>query len=629
MRALKSSTQAMPVTDITAIPGLRELWAETLGDPHICIAVLDGPVDQSHPSLIDANLTELRTLVAKGALGGTASRHGTHVVSVIFGQHDGPIKGIAPRCRGLIVPVFSDCSDNNSFAPCSQLDLARAINQAVQEGAHIINISGGEFAPAGTAHPLLARAVQNCVAQDVLIVAAAGNEGCDCLHIPGALPSVLAVGAMDSRGSPLVCSNWGENYRTQGILAPGENIPGAGPDGALCVNSGTSYATPIVSGITALLLSLQLKHGQKPDLQAIRSAILDSALDCRDQAIPDCRRLLAGRLNVKGAISRIVPGIVGTRAAVPADSHLEFPEISSRPPGTGAPKSERDSEPMNHNMADSNGPKCASCQCSCESGARTQLIFALGKLSYDFGIEARRDSIRQHMDPNANDPYDPEQLLAYLEKNPWDASAIHWTLNLDATPIYAIQAQGAFASDVYQRLREFLGEQIKGEVERVSIPGHLVGKVKLFTGQIVPSILPDLRGMYSWNTKSLVEAICKEKDTNDQYKESVANLLLRIYEDLRNLGITSQERAINYAATNALLAADVVEDAITKGMELDTIGVERSPVCRPEADCWDVKLTFFNPSKVFEQARKVYLLTVDVSDTVPVMVGRVRSWFLR
>lgn len=42
-----------------------------------------------------------------------------------------------------------------------------------------------------------------------------------------------------------------------------------------------------------------------------------------------------------------------------------------------------------------------------------------------------------------------------------------------------------------------------------------------------------------------------------------------------------------------------------------------------------LKLTFFNPSKVFEQARKVYLFTVDVSDVVPVMVGSVRSWFVR
>ncbi len=93
------------------IPGLKELWEETLGDPNICIAILDGPVDQSHPSLASANLKQLETLVsnsANSANKGSAFAHGTHIASVIFGQHDGEIKGIAPRCRGLSIPIFND-----------------------------------------------------------------------------------------------------------------------------------------------------------------------------------------------------------------------------------------------------------------------------------------------------------------------------------------------------------------------------------------------------------------------------------------------------------------------------------------------------------------------------------------
>ena len=111
--------------------------------------------------------------------------------------------------------------------------------------------------------------------------------------------------------------------------------------------------------------------------------------------------------------------------------------------------------------------------------------------------------------------------------------------------------------------------------------------------------------------------------------QAVANFLVRVYDELRNLGITPQERAINYTATNAFLVARVFEDAIKEGIDLDTIEVERSPICRLDSDCWDVKLTFFNPRKVFEQARKEYRFTVDVSDVVPVMVGPVRSWFVR
>ena len=81
--------------------------------------------------------------------------------------------------------------------------------------------AGVKFSPSGTAHPILANAVRDCASRGVLIVAAAGNDGCECLHIPGALPSVLAVGAMDSTGGPLRFSNWGTRYLTQGILAPG------------------------------------------------------------------------------------------------------------------------------------------------------------------------------------------------------------------------------------------------------------------------------------------------------------------------------------------------------------------------------------------------------------------------
>src|SRR5262245_9259892 len=211
---------------VAAIPGIRELWAQTLGDPAICLALLDGPVDFSHPSLAGANLPRLQTLVCAEADEGPACRHGTHVASVIFGRHDGPVPGLSPRCRGLILPLF-ESADAHSFRPCSQLDLARAITQAVEHGAHLINVSAGQFSPSGTACPLLADVVRDCARRGVLIVAAVGNQGCECLHVPAALPAVLAVGAMNARWEPLGFSNWGGPYQDQGILAPGEGILGA------------------------------------------------------------------------------------------------------------------------------------------------------------------------------------------------------------------------------------------------------------------------------------------------------------------------------------------------------------------------------------------------------------------
>src|SRR5437660_974256 len=94
-----------------AIEGLGELWTETRGSSEITIAVLDGPVDLGHPAFRGADLRVLETLVRGGADRGPASRHGTHLASLIFGQQDRPVRGVAPRCRGLIVPIFESAGE--------------------------------------------------------------------------------------------------------------------------------------------------------------------------------------------------------------------------------------------------------------------------------------------------------------------------------------------------------------------------------------------------------------------------------------------------------------------------------------------------------------------------------------
>src|SRR3954467_1605374 len=81
---------------------LELLWAQTRGDPGICIAVLDGPVDEEHPCFRGAHLTHLPTTADPACGGGAASSHGTHVASIIFGQHDGTVRGVAPGCAGLM-----------------------------------------------------------------------------------------------------------------------------------------------------------------------------------------------------------------------------------------------------------------------------------------------------------------------------------------------------------------------------------------------------------------------------------------------------------------------------------------------------------------------------------------------
>jgi cyanobactin maturation PatA/PatG family protease len=645
---------------------IQKLWNLTQGDSQICVAILDGLVDQSHNCFNAANLTRLPTLIqGEATANGSMSGHGTHVASIIFGQHNSSeLRGIAPQCRGLIVPIFGD---NNK--KLSQLDLSRAIEQAVNAGAHIINVSAGQLTDNGEAEGWLDRAVQLCKDHNVLIVAAAGNDGCECLHVPASLPTVLAVGAMNDQGKPIDFSNWGEKYQNQGILAPGEHILGAKPGGGTQKLSGTSFATPIVSGVAALLLSLQVQRGEKPDPAKVRAVLLETAIPCTDKDTDDISRCLLGKLNISGALAYFTGGTMSeeldtvetvdsieaagcgcaeiTNSAEPEPSPEEFippeffpvvPAVTTSAPFTNSSNSQFTT------MSNRTSNYITASQAPSDL-AEVNLVYALGTLGYDFGSEARRDSFKQLMPGVQIDgtaipanPYDARQMVDYLGDNLSEAKSLIWTLNLELTPVYAIEPGGAFARDVYGILQQLLSGQIQAEdsenyVERVSIPGILSGRsVKLFSGQVVPVIeVPNIRGMYGWKVNTLVQAAIQtvQAQASEAQEESIrrtlGSFLSRIYYDLRNLGTTSQDRALNFASTNAFQAASTFAEAVATGMELDSITVEKSPFCRLDSDCWDVKLKFFDPENS-RRAKKLFRFTIDVSDIIPVTLGEVRSW---
>ncbi|MEU1283527.1 S8 family serine peptidase [Kitasatospora sp. NPDC005856] len=284
-----------------------------LGDPAVCIAVLDGPVDLSHPCFEGADLTRLDTLVTEPAGPGPMSLHGTHVAGLLFGRPDGPLPGIAPRCRGLILPVFTDAGEGR----VPQLDLARAVERAVQEGAHIINISGGEAGTGEQPDPLLERALRLCEDSGVLVVAAVGNDGCDCAQVPASVPTVLAVGTAGPDGEPLDISNWGSAYATHGVLAPGSDIEGAVPGGGSAELTGSSFATPLVAGVAALLLGAQVRAGRPPDPRAAGQALLRGArtVPCEPADAPQCRRRLVGHLDAARAYQLITRSDLTDRPA--------------------------------------------------------------------------------------------------------------------------------------------------------------------------------------------------------------------------------------------------------------------------------------------------------------------------
>ena len=439
------------VNTIANVSGLQELWATTLGDPNVCVALLDGPVDTTHPSLQGATLTQLNLLQGCEATQAEVLRHGTQVASIVFGDHSGPIRGIAPHCRGLLLSIFTE-SENGHLLPCSQLDLARAITLAVEQGANVINISGGELTESSAPDPLLSDAINGAADAGTIIIAAAGNQGCECLNIPAAVQPVLAVGAMNHNGEPLALSNWGPEYMKNGVLAIGENVPCAIPGNGTAVATGTSFAAPVVTGVVALLLSLvERGRDHQRASRVIREAIISSSTGCNRIHAPDCSRLLAGRLSIPGVIETLkTQGAIrmsdnlnaSTKkiSTMACDSASDY--AANAEPATETRKVSDLATPVNHMRptsehacndlarAPSQNPHSeqlaplkpsspdlhevkqrgsvsseavpSACGCEAQKHIPPQLVYALGLLGVDFGSEAHRDSVMQYTSDGSN-----------------------------------------------------------------------------------------------------------------------------------------------------------------------------------------------------------------------------------
>jgi cyanobactin maturation PatA/PatG family protease len=662
------------------LDGIRLALADALpGSSDVLIGVVDGVPDLAHPALKSASVDVLETMVPSDAVG--ADAHGTGICSLIFGQGD-PVRGLAPGCSGLVLPIFFGSRSGGPVRYASQLDLARAITFAIENGASIINVSAGQKAFTPEAETHLEQAIQRCAERRILIVAASGNDGCSCIHLPAAMPCVLAVGASDAAGRPLQASNWGELYRRNGLLAPGKDLRVATVGRDVTTASGTSYATAVVAGVAGLMLSVARREGYAIDPIDVQQILMDSAAPCRLEGDGACDRYLAGNLDAAAALAMLhrIGTATGNQegqsiGGQPSGRAVDRPQIATPEGGNSAmlnstsevsdaavsplglapsacsceTHADHDDEhepdavtaqgilaepalPGRSRIAPSEAGGAISQQgCSCSGNKAPQIVYALGSLWFDFGTEARYDAIVQQIgDPvQANNP---AALFAFLRANPQFLSGITFILMQDQIPLYAIQPVGTFALQTYTAMLDALDSSItdRGTEQRISLPGYVSGSARLMNGMNVPIVFPDLRGMYMWRAADLVEAALAfdARIPAPPADEAVLEFLNRVYYELRNLGIAPQERAMNYAATNAYQARQVFSEAAARNYALDSIQVVKSPICRPDSDCWDVKLQMFDPENE-RRAGRVYRYTVDVSEVLPVTVGPVRNWAVR
>jgi subtilisin family serine protease len=275
-------TSASDVLDLVNLTPLMEL---TSGRPEIVIGLVDGPVVIDHPDLTGENVREM-----PGRIGGTCARasslacmHGTFIAGILSAKRNSPAPGICPGCPLLVRSIFSETPAANELIPsATPEELATAIIDCIDAGARLVNLSAAlERVLSARGERALGQALDYAASRDVIVVAAAGNQGTGSTAITRHR-SVIAVIGCDGCGRPLSESNLGNSIGRRGLSAPGEGITSLGTVGDAAPSGGTSVAAPFVTGAIALVWS------EFPSASAgqIRVAITQAHTQCPPTVIP-------------------------------------------------------------------------------------------------------------------------------------------------------------------------------------------------------------------------------------------------------------------------------------------------------------------------------------------------------
>ena len=242
--------------DLVKLTLLMEL---TTGRPEITVGLIDGPIAVSNPNLAGENIREI-----PGSMSGTCSQfesaaceHGTFVAGILCGRRSSAAPAICPNCTMLARPIFSETVPWNEEMPSATPDeLAAAIIDCVEAGAHVLNLSAGIAQQSSRCERELEEALDYAARRGVIVVAAAGNQGTIGSSAITRHSWVIPVAACDLRSRPLNQSNLGSSIGRRGLSAPGDGITSLGvEEGKLLTLGGTSAAAPFVTGTIALLWS--------------------------------------------------------------------------------------------------------------------------------------------------------------------------------------------------------------------------------------------------------------------------------------------------------------------------------------------------------------------------------------
>ena len=203
--------------------------------------------------------------------------HGTHVATTIGGSlfqamPNFYVEGIAPDAQMMLVKVLLTPLGMGSTSDC-----IAGINLAFDKGADVINLSLGSEAT-DPEEDAFVQAI-NMLPEDKMVCAASGNEGATKVGTPAIAENALAIGALDVRTNTKAdFSNSGHGLD---FIMPGVNIfsgvaretlldiTGGGPE-AFSALSGTSMATPHMTGMVALAIDLMKQYNYRPTINTFR-----------------------------------------------------------------------------------------------------------------------------------------------------------------------------------------------------------------------------------------------------------------------------------------------------------------------------------------------------------------------
>ncbi len=244
--------------------GIEEIYGDseieyTSGGKDVTVAILDTGINKDHLDLVRRitqckDFTHPRAVVREGKCD-DLNGHGTHVSGIIGadGGEDGlGIYGVAPE---VSLWAYRVCDVGGS---CWADDIAGAIRMAADQSVNIINLSIGSDVEIH----MVTDAMNYAREKGTLVIVAAGNDGPNhgSIDYPAAHEYAVSVGAFNSLYEVPEWSSRGINSETKAFIkeagdvefaAPGVEIESTWKDGGYSVISGTSMATPYISGLIA------------------------------------------------------------------------------------------------------------------------------------------------------------------------------------------------------------------------------------------------------------------------------------------------------------------------------------------------------------------------------------------